>query len=163
MQSAKAVTGLRSYIFDIDYPNDQTVLLYKEIAMKTYWPCFYSNWYVISSQEVVSVTVIAWQLEFTIVSPREEPDMTLRTGTVCNQITVINACCYYKLVYSNKSCIAWSLVSPQQAFEALKYLQALQRYNSDIQAHLLNSEIRQVVHRNLKHGSQWFIIPSPRA
>ena len=47
------------------------------------------------------------------------------------------------------SCIAWSLVSPL-AFEALKYLQALQRYNSDIQAHLLNSEIRQVVHRNLK-------------
>ena len=35
-------------------------------------------------------------------------------------------------------------------FEALQYLQALLSYNSDIQANLLNSEIRRVVHRNLK-------------
>ena len=33
----------------------------------------------------------------------------------------------------------------------LKYLQALSSYSSDIQAHLLNSEIRQVVHPNLKN------------
>ena len=30
----------------------------------------------------------------------------------------------------------------------LKYLQALLRYNSEIQVHLLNSEIRQVVNCN---------------
>ena len=37
----------------------------------------------------------------------------------------------------------------------LKYLQALLSYNSDIQAHLLNSEIRRVVHRNLNaHAGQ---------
>ena len=47
-------------------------------------------------------------------------------------------------------CIAWSLVIPK-AFEALKYLQALHSYNSDIQVHLLNSEIRQVVHHDHSH------------
>ena len=47
-------------------------------------------------------------------------------------------------------CIAWYLVIPK-AFEALKYLQALYSYNSGIQVHLLNSEIRQVVHRNHNH------------